>query len=62
MTVNYSFKCWQRGTTGKGEAGGGKEASGLPVRRHLPQHEPARAADQHAKAGLPGDLDVSTIA
>ena len=57
-TVNY-LKCSQRGTDGEGEAGGGQEAGGLPVRRHLPQHEPARAADQHAKAALPGDLDVS---
>ena len=60
-TVNY-LKCSQRGTDGEGEAGGGQEAGGLPVRRHLPQHEPARAADQHAETALPGDLNVSTTA
>ena len=50
----------KRGANGEGKAGGGEEASGLLVRRHLSQHEPARPPDQHAKAGLPGDLDLST--
>ena len=48
----------KRGANGEGKAGRGEEASGLLVRRHLPQHEPARAPDQHAEAGLPGDLKI----
>ena len=49
----------KRGTTGEEEeAGGGEEAGGFPLRRHLPQHEQARAADQHAEAGIPGDATI----
>ena len=49
----------KRGTNGEEEeAGGGQEAGGFLVCRHLPQHEQARAADQHAEASLPGDASL----
>ena len=57
----------KRGTNGEEEeAGGGQEAGGFLVRRHLPQHEQAWAADQHAEAAVQGgivcfDPDLSGI-